>query len=68
MNFKNVAHRSKQDMSDFDALKPCEGSIRICLVNEEIASMVKQCMDVDDELQPARISKTTTLDGNFMIM
>lgn len=30
--------------------------------------MVKQCMDVDDELQPARLTKDIVADGQSLIM
>jgi hypothetical protein len=59
---------SAATMNASDAAKPCEGTIRIAFVSPEMADMVKQCMDVDDELQPARLLKTTHVEGSALVM
>jgi hypothetical protein len=51
-----------------DQSKPCQGQIRIAFQSEELASMVKECMDVDDELQPARLTKDIVIEGHSLLM
>lgn len=56
------------DSAETDASKICQGQIRIAFSNEDIALMVKQCMEVDDELQPARLTKDISQLGHELLM
>ena len=55
-------------MDASDATKPCQGQIRIAFQSEDLAVMVKQCMDVDDELQPARMTKDIVVEGASLLV
>jgi hypothetical protein len=46
----------------------CDAVIKISMTNQDLALMVKQCLDVDDELQPARLVKTIVQDGSLLIV
>ncbi len=56
------------EMDASDATKPCQGQIRIAFQSEDLAVMVKQCMDVDDELQPTRMTKDIVVDGASLLV
>lgn len=58
----------RMDSAETDASKICQGQIRIAFSNEDIALMVKQCMEVDDELQPARLTKDISQQGHELLM
>ena len=62
------ATAQNREMDITDQSKPCQGQIRIVFQNEELASMVKECMDVDDELQPARLTKDIVVEGHSLLM
>lgn len=49
-------------------LKPCHGQIKIRFESADIAALVKQCMEVDDELQPGRLLKQMTLEGQTLVV
>ena len=44
-------------MESSDSLKPYCGKLKIWVGSNERANMVKQCMEVDDELQPNKLRK-----------
>lgn len=48
--------------------KPYHGQIRIKFESSEIASLVKQCMEVDDELQPNRLLKQMALEDHILVV
>ena len=48
--------------------RPYCSCVRIEFLSEEEASMVKQSLEGDDELQPTKIDKEFDLDGNVLIM
>jgi uncharacterized protein (DUF2141 family) len=58
----------RHTMSAVDPAKPCQGQIRIAFSSEEMAFMVKQCMEVDEELQPARLSKDISQQGVYLVV
>jgi hypothetical protein len=45
-----------------------ESVIRIPFLHEAQATMVMQCLEVDEELQPTRITKTFTIEDNQFVM
>jgi len=51
-----------------DSSKPCQAQVSISFQSKEAALMVKQCMDVDDELQPIRLTKDIAADGQSLVM
>ena len=48
--------------------KPNKCKIRINLGSKRRAHMVKLSLDVDDELQPTRISRTLDVEDNHLVM
>jgi hypothetical protein len=67
---RSVLRAPKRDtiMSSVDPAKPCQGQIRIAFASEEMAFMVKQCMEVDEELQPARLTKEIAQQGVYLVV
>ena len=48
--------------------RPYCSCVRIQFSTEDEASMVKQSLEGDDELQPTKIDKEFDLDGNVLVM
>ena len=42
--------------------------IRIAYNSPEHATMIKDCLDVDSELQPDRVNKDVTIEGSYVIV
>ena len=42
--------------------------IRIAYSSPEHAMMIKDCLDVDSELQPERVSKTVTTEESHIVV
>ena len=55
------------NINDGDSLKStCE--MKIDFYSNDTATMVKSCIEVDEELQPTKISKSITVNGTFLLM
>jgi hypothetical protein len=52
-------------MSNSEKYKCC---IRILFDNSSQANMIKESLDVDDELQPNRLKKILSVDQNILIV
>ena len=50
------------------ANKPYQCTLRINLPNERHAMIIKDCMEVDEELQPLKVSKQFTIAGSTLIL
>lgn len=48
--------------------KPCESISRIAFETTRQALMVKQCLEVDEELQPLKIERSYELEDNILIV
>jgi hypothetical protein len=55
-------------MEGSDAVKPYQSKIKIWFETTERAEMVRQCMEVDEELQPARLVKEMHVEGSYLVM
>lgn len=55
-------------MDSTNLSKPCQGQIRIRFETAELASLVKLCMEVDDELQPTKLLKVITLEDEYLVV
>jgi tRNA threonylcarbamoyladenosine modification (KEOPS) complex Pcc1 subunit len=50
------------------ANKPYQCTLRIKLQNERHAMIIKDCMEVDEELQPLKVSKQFTITDNTLTL
>ena len=50
------------------ANKPYQCTLRIHLQNERHAMIIKDCMEVDEELQPLKVSKQFTITGSILTL
>ena len=48
--------------------QPNKGVIRIRLATQDQADNFKLCLDVDEELQPTKITRQITVDQNMLII
>ena len=48
--------------------QPNKGVIRMRLATQDQAENVKLCLDVDEELQPTKITRQITVDQNMLII
>ncbi len=48
--------------------KEYSSTITIAFPSNKEAEIIKSVLDVDDELQPQRLSRTLTVEGNELIM
>ena len=55
-------------MTDVVANKPYQCTLRILLQNERQAMIIKDCMEVDEELQPLKVSKQFTITGHTLTL
>lgn len=55
-------------MNNFDINKPYKSQIKISFESKEHANIIMKCMEVDEELQPNRLSKYFSVEENFLIM
>ena len=47
---------------------PISSVLRIDFKNEDYAGMVKTALEVDEEIQPTKISKDIQVDGTFLVV
>jgi len=51
-----------------ETAKPYECTLRIQLQNARHATIIKDCMEVDEELQPLKVSKQFTITGSILTL
>jgi hypothetical protein len=51
-----------------DSSKPYQSALRIRFASATHANHVKTVLEVDDELQPKRITKDFSVDGSSLVM
>lgn len=44
----------------------CESVVEVTFLKNSQAVMVKSCLEIDEELQPHRLAKTFSVDGNVL--
>ena len=51
-----------------EEFKPYSCTIRVPCVSEASSTLLKQVLEVDKEISPAKVSKTMTVEGNHLVV
>jgi hypothetical protein len=50
------------------ATKDLSATVRICFPSERAAGAVRRALDVDEELQPERVTRTLSTEGPVLVV